>query len=274
MRAPRRNTRGSGDRLNDLRRTRRLFVERLERRDYLAADAAALGLYTATESSAPIAVTDSSDAIETQAAAARGGNVTVAVIDGLLVIRGDEANNKIVIEQTGDDSFYVEGLNGYSTINGQSAWQASPISNCMSGWTDLQSGVKRGIDIEMGDGDNTVWLSGTSLPSVKITLGNGTNSVELSGISRVLAMGQVRPGINLIRRELMVIWPFMPEPAPIELVRSRMSAAMSRFNPATEITGCYEECVPAARFKSIWARTKSTKVRHCLHRLRGRIRCR
>jgi hypothetical protein len=107
--------------------------------------------------------------------AVRDGNVTAEVVDGTLVVRGDDAGNQVLIEAIGNDSFALQGINGWTTINGQVAWPSG-----LSGDHFVTiSGVTGGLDIDLGDGDNVVRLYG-ALPSVKIATGSGKDSIALA----------------------------------------------------------------------------------------------
>lgn len=137
------------------RRWTKLAVEVLERRDLLAVG----------------------DPILLDIPAPQGGNVTAEVIDGTLVIRGDDASNGIVVYQDEDGSCYLQSFQ--STINGLRTW---PDGN--GGFRAIfVTGVTRGIDIDLGQGDDWLGLNGRGLQDVKIVAGAGDDSVNLGVVT-------------------------------------------------------------------------------------------
>jgi hypothetical protein len=137
------------------RRWTKLAVEVLERRDLLAVG----------------------DPILLDLPAPQGGNVTAEVIDGTLVIRGDDASNRIVIYQNEDGSCFLQGFP--STINGLRTW---PDYN--GGFMAIfVTGVTRGLDIDLGPGDDWLGLNGRGLSDVKIVAGAGDDSVNLGVVA-------------------------------------------------------------------------------------------
>lgn len=103
--------------------------------------------------------------------------MTAEVIDGTLVIRGDGANNGIGIYEGDGDSFYLQSPNDQSTVNG--------LSTRLSIFGETRAikvlGVTRGIDIDMGDGDDWASLYGWALRDVKIITGAGDDSIRFGG---------------------------------------------------------------------------------------------
>ena len=137
----------------------RLAVEALERRELMA-------------------VGDAVVLLDLGSAPGTGGNVTAEVIDGTLVIRGDGASNGIGVYEADGDSFYLESPNDQSTVNGLSTRR---LSNLGETGAIKVLGVTRGIDIDMGDGDDWILVNGRALKDVKIITGAGDDSIRLGG---------------------------------------------------------------------------------------------
>jgi hypothetical protein len=136
----------------------KLGVETLERRDLMAAFPPR-----------PIV-------IEPPQPISEGGNVTAEVIDGMLFVRGDSAGNQIEIFYQGNGNVVLHGFNGQTRVNGQN----TQPSGCNVKVVAL-NGVTRGIQIDMSEGDDIVWLKGRALPDVTIATGNGDDYVALGG---------------------------------------------------------------------------------------------
>src|SRR5690242_13449676 len=95
------------------------------------------------------------------------GNVTVSVLDHVLYVNGDAADNRIWISGFGKDSVIIRSIDGTTTINGK-AGQA------------FFDSVKKGYSINMGDGDDGVAVTDTKgKGGVEILTGNGDDSVAL-----------------------------------------------------------------------------------------------
>jgi hypothetical protein len=107
----------------------------------------------------------------------QGGHVTAEVIDGTLVIRGDAQANRINVFAGPGDVVHLDGAGGWSFINGRTTGVV--FSSCEY-LTVALSGVTRGIDIDLGDGDDKVAFHGYA-PGIKISTGAGNDSVRLGG---------------------------------------------------------------------------------------------
>jgi hypothetical protein len=93
------------------------------------------------------------------------GDVAVAVDDGDLLITGDDADNQIMIVQTGDEEYTVTGLDG-TLINGEDEYVAE--------------GVDDDVHIEMGDGDDAVEIVETEVPDdLNVSLGSGDDALSV-----------------------------------------------------------------------------------------------
>ena len=94
------------------------------------------------------------------------GDVAVEVVDGDLVVTGDDLDNEITIEQTGSGEYEVTGLDG-TTVNGETDFVAE--------------GVDDDFRISMGGGGDSVSVIGeTTVPDdLEIETGAGDDDVEI-----------------------------------------------------------------------------------------------
>ena len=112
-----------------------------------------------------------------------GGNVTAEVIDGRLVIRGDERPNFTTVERQSNGDYWIRGAHGVTTVNGQRhrVGIGEPTENVpLNEWVTVIEGATEGVDIDLGDGNDIVNLLGR-LPAVSIRTGSGNDSVGLGG---------------------------------------------------------------------------------------------
>lgn len=123
------------------------------------------------------------------------GNVTAAVIDGNLIIRGDNLGNGLTIEavpsQTGQ---YTLTPDATTTINNQSA----PV---------ILTGVTKDLRINLREGANALTITGVAVPgSLGIDTGNGndTVTVQSSTIAADLTVRTRNGDDNLDLRNLTV----------------------------------------------------------------------
>jgi hypothetical protein len=134
---------------------KRLAVEALERRDLMA----------------------TGDPYVIQLApSAEGGNVTAEVIEGTLFIRGDAKGNQVQLFGHGNGIVSIQGLNSRSTVNEQ----VTGLVGCQAKLVTVE-GVVNGITVEMGDGDDIVWLDG-SMSDVLISTSGGNDEVIFGGV--------------------------------------------------------------------------------------------
>ena len=84
------------------------------------------------------------------------GNVTATVVDGNLIIEGDDQDNQISIVATENRGQYI--------IRGRASATFGPITTTINGSDAeegiLVTGVKRSVHISMGDGNDSVSTSG------------------------------------------------------------------------------------------------------------------
>lgn len=107
-----------------------------------------------------------------------GGNVTAEVIDGRLIIRGDAGPNGVMIYAGSNGSYRIDSVNGWSLINGVNT---RPGNDPTFSWHAPEvTGVTRGIDVDLGDGDDYVSIHG-AVPEVLIRTGAGDDAVSIDG---------------------------------------------------------------------------------------------
>ena len=163
--------------------SKKLAVESLERRDLMA-----------TGDPYFIQLAPSAD----------GGNVTAEVIDGTLFIRGDTKGNQVQLFGYSNGTVFIQGLNSRSTVNGQ----VTGLDGCQANFVTIE-GVVNGVNVEMGDGDDKIWLDG-SMPDVVITTGEGNDEVILGGIdgaffpSCAMGMAIIPPTPLMIEGDLTI----------------------------------------------------------------------
>ncbi len=104
-------------------------------------------------------------------------NVSVEVVDGNLVIRGDQASNQIEVYQVGDGTaaYVIRGLVGedgvQTTVNG-----AERIA---------VDGVTGDVLASMNRGDDVIYIHDADLPgALKIRTGAGNDTVLIGGLPR------------------------------------------------------------------------------------------
>src|SRR5262245_42124650 len=104
--------------------------------------------------------------------ATAAGNVTASVNgSGVLVIKGDTADNGIHIVPAGAGAYEISASDANTTINGQ------PVAF-------VASGVTGDVKISMGDGNDTVIIEDTNVApfpdDLTIRTGAGNDSVEIN----------------------------------------------------------------------------------------------
>src|SRR5262245_44937051 len=103
------------------------------------------------------------------------GNVGAFVSGGNLHILGDSADNQIMISQSSLRSFTVSSRDGTTTINGQTGDRTF-------------TGVRNGLNVNLGDGNNLVEIAGASGNAVtvsrrlNINAGSGDDQVLLTNV--------------------------------------------------------------------------------------------
>jgi hypothetical protein len=110
------------------------------------------------------------------------GDVLVNVVDGTLVIEGDAEGNQIEITAGDEEGTYiVTGLNG-TTVHETGVAAAAEVT---------VMGVEEGVEIDLGDGDDSVSLTELSLHGrVSIETGAGNDVVNLTGGEDTPANGE------------------------------------------------------------------------------------
>lgn len=101
------------------------------------------------------------------------GDVTVAVVDGNLLIHGDELANQIAITAAEmEGSYLIKGLDG-TTVHRE-------LSTDPPGGEVVVSGVTRDVVIRMGEGDDVVRIDDAAFRgNVSIATGGGSDQVVL-----------------------------------------------------------------------------------------------
>lgn len=111
------------------------------------------------------------------------GDVWAGVVGGSLILRGNEADNHVVIDQSGlgEREFRVRGLDG-TTVNGQEEW--------------LAGSVERDIRTRLGGGTDVLELTDVAVRrNLVVRGGSGTDSLSLTGDGASAAAGVTfRPG--------------------------------------------------------------------------------
>src|SRR5687767_3382890 len=116
------------------------------------------------------------------------GNVNVSVLDHVLYVNGDDANNRIWISGFGKNSVIIRSIDGTTTINGRA-----------SAFFDS---VKKGYSINLGAGDDGVAVTDTKgKGGVEVLAGNGNDTVALINAghrgSSTLRMGDGNDTVTL-----------------------------------------------------------------------------
>jgi hypothetical protein len=122
--------------------------------------------------------------LETRTAPA--GNVLAAVMNGVLYIAGDAADNSIRIQPAGIGEAMITPTDGTTAVNGQTG----PVT---------LGGVNGVVSINLGDGNNHLEISGLSVnKELFIGTGSGNDTVSLSGVN-VGKMLAIVTGAGLLR---------------------------------------------------------------------------
>lgn len=108
----------------------------------------------------------------------KGGNVSVEVVDGVLVVRGDAAGNLLTIEALDESTYKVTGSMSVTKINGVEHSVNPPYV----GLEQTFSGVTA-LDIDLGAGDDALLISGEAIRASTINLGAGHDQLILGGIT-------------------------------------------------------------------------------------------
>ncbi|QVL33192.1 tandem-95 repeat protein [Telmatocola sphagniphila] len=116
------------------------------------------------------------------------GNVTALVLGNSLDVLGDSGNNFISIQGTAPNTVSINSTDGSTTINGQSG----PVT---------LSGIKAGVFIILGNGDNNLEISGVDTSTeFWISTGTGNNTIGLANVysGRSLNIASAGTGSNTI----------------------------------------------------------------------------
>jgi hypothetical protein len=105
------------------------------------------------------------------------GDVSVDVVNGNLIIRGDEADNSISIAAGAEAGAYV--VTGLATAGGDTTINGGPETVFNA------SGVTGDIDVRLRDGDDTLAIGAINVADdLKISMGQGDDTVTLeTGVS-------------------------------------------------------------------------------------------
>lgn len=115
-----------------------------------------------------------------------GGNVTVAVESGVLVIRGDAGPNGILVYHLCNGRYRLDSQNG-TTLNGQSTARAPLML-----WNGVEEfGAVHGVRIDLGGGDDCVSVYGRAITDLVIETGAGDDGVFIDGVVSPFAIGQL-----------------------------------------------------------------------------------
>lgn len=123
------------------------------------------------------------------------GNVTAAVVGGELTLTGDNSANYVVVHQTGNNQFQVQGL--ATTIkSGSHSGSSFTFKNVTGLAVDLRGGgdslnlynstFSGGVGIEMGTGNDVLNLTNVKAASVGVDLNAGN---DVAAFYKVTAQG-------------------------------------------------------------------------------------
>ena len=117
---------------------------------------------------------------------ALSGNVTAEVVNGDLVVRGDDLGNSVVVLQAAGNKFTVEGVN--TTVNGKASKRTF-------------TGVTSDMTVSLGDGNDRLSLGrppcdlgGRVSDDLQIDLGGGRDRVEIGGLFSVFDDATIETG--------------------------------------------------------------------------------
>ena len=114
--------------------------------------------------------------------AVEANNVAAEVVEGNLIVTGDDGDNHVIIEQDESANYAIKPF-GFTRVNGQDAGEAALISRCA---------VTGDIIIKMNAGDDKVivhgrdWPAGGCEDASDVTLGVG-DFREATGINNLIA---------------------------------------------------------------------------------------
>ncbi len=101
------------------------------------------------------------------------GDVSVAIVDGNLLVRGDAEANHILVESSVDhQQIVIRGLPGVGGIDTTLNGQAGPV---------VIGGLGRELDIRMGAGNDVVDVPRGAFRNVTVAGGRGDDVVRLGG---------------------------------------------------------------------------------------------
>lgn len=99
------------------------------------------------------------------------GNVQAFVQSGVLFVVGDDALNRIRVEEAGSNAAVVRALDSDTTINGQVGGQKF-------------GGIKRGYDVKLNGGDDILELVGvTARRGLRIEGGAGADTIKVVSVT-------------------------------------------------------------------------------------------
>ena len=143
------------------------------------------------------------------------GNVNVFVSGGTLFVRGDNADNLVLIQQTGDGEYTVTGLDYADADFADPPFSAGPTSINGEFETQTFSSVRFDINVDLKKGDDGVGI-GNSVEDLSILAeecgfgfafgsgsGNGSASGSASVPSEIIAQ-QVEGELFLVPLNLVV----------------------------------------------------------------------
>lgn len=120
------------------------------------------------------------------------GNVTAAVVDGALVLTGDNSANYLVVHQTGSHQFQVQGLattirSGSRSGNSFTFKNVDELSVDLRGGADslnlYNSTVAGPVGINMGSGNDVLSVSNVVASVFGVNLGDGTDVASIYKVS-------------------------------------------------------------------------------------------
>ena len=115
-----------------------------------------------------------------------GGNVTVAVESGVLVIRGDAGPNGVLVYHLGNGRYRLDSLNG-TTLNGHSTDRGPLVL-----WNGIEEfGAVHGVRVDLGNGDDHVGVYGRAITELVIETGADDDGVFIDGVVSPLAIGHL-----------------------------------------------------------------------------------
>jgi hypothetical protein len=121
------------------------------------------------------------------------GNVTTAVVGGILALGGDDNSNYLAVHQVGTNRIQVDGIATTIRVNGQS-YRSFTFNNVVGLLVELNGGsdsltlynttLNNGIDVELGSGNDILNFTNVNAANgIAIDAGTGNDSVAMSRIN-------------------------------------------------------------------------------------------